>query len=424
MATTGSPACEGCGAPLWLPEGASTATCSFCGRAHVVRAGRPAGAPSPAGRPAGPTSSWPRFVVAFLVFDLVVGVVIAVAVLVAPGRAAGPTVFERPSAGPATGPGSGGVVPEGEHLQWNASGQSVAPADVDGDGVEDVVGLYRLLELPSGAQTVYAGAFRGTTFERIWKSPPLGSFLTAPGAHVAVAGRRALVTGGTVGHVLDIATGRELSAVKLTDQAQGICAPRGGGRQLFVQVLDGANVLVDVETGAATRALVPPPGCGGRADRECRSIHGVCAPVDHTPLDGLMPRAALVEGRAGVLVGFKTPGTPVPVVAGFDPATRAVRWSSPVIPDATSPAMDAPADLLGGVLVTGASPAPLSPFQLVALDAATGARRWAVVVPRSGEGSGPEQLVLTATRVYVPHWTWLDVHDARDGHHLGTIGIW
>jgi hypothetical protein len=58
------------------------------------------------------------------------------------------------------------------------------------------------------------------------------------------------------------------------------------------------------------------------------------------------------------------------------------------------------------------------------LDAKTGEVRWDVVLPRSESGSEPRAIRVTARRVYVPHWTWLDVFDAQSGAHLGTIGRW
>jgi hypothetical protein len=370
--------------------------------------------------PAGGRSSLRAFLVVFFAVDALIAVVVVVAVIAARGGGSGSFVHSG------KGPGSGGVVPFGEHLQWHSSGQNLAPASVDDDGVEDVVGVYRLLDMSSSTQTLYVGAFSGATFERLWKSGPYGTLEHGVlGTHVAVAGRRALVTDGhSVAHVLDVATGRELSAVKLTDQARGMCSPQGSRAEVFVQVADGANVLVNLETGQATRPLVPPPGCAAAASHECRALHAACVELDPMPMGGMLPTAAIQQGGIAVALGMKTPGTPVPMVMGYEPGTKTVRWSQAIVPEATMPSMGAPMDLLAGKLVTGAAEGALQPWHLVAFDAATGARQWSVVVPRSDEGSGPETVVLTQARVYVPHWTWLDVFDARDGKHLGTIGIW
>ena len=43
---------------------------------------------------------------------------------------------------------------------------------------------------------------------------------------------------------------------------------------------------------------------------------------------------------------------------------------------------------------------------------------------RSEDGSGPIWILPSSARLYVPHWTWLDVFDARNGAALGTVGMW
>jgi len=62
--------------------------------------------------------------------------------------------------------------------------------------------------------------------------------------------------------------------------------------------------------------------------------------------------------------------------------------------------------------------------RLAALDARTGSAEWDVPIPRSDDGSEASTFRMTQVRVYLPHWTWLDVFDVTTGKHLGTIGMW
>jgi hypothetical protein len=62
--------------------------------------------------------------------------------------------------------------------------------------------------------------------------------------------------------------------------------------------------------------------------------------------------------------------------------------------------------------------------RLQAVDASDGRKLWDVEVPRSESGSEASLMRVTKTRVYLPHWTWLDVFDVKDGKELATVGIW
>ena len=61
---------------------------------------------------------------------------------------------------------------------------------------------------------------------------------------------------------------------------------------------------------------------------------------------------------------------------------------------------------------------------LVALDTKTGATLWDVLVPRTNEGSIADRMSISEKRIYLPHWTWLDVFERDRGKLVGTIGRW
>ena len=80
------------------------------------------------------------------------------------------------------------------------------------------------------------------------------------------------------------------------------------------------------------------------------------------------------------------------------------------------------ADIADGTLylVFASTPGP----QLAAIDAATGTTRWQVPIPRADTGSAAGAMTISEQRIYLPHFTWLDIFDRASGKHLATIGRW
>ncbi|NTX07668.1 hypothetical protein HUA75_38560 [Myxococcus sp. CA040A] len=61
-------------------------------------------------------------------------------------------------------------------------------------------------------------------------------------------------------------------------------------------------------------------------------------------------------------------------------------------------------------------------MQLVRRDARTGVATWDVPIPCSKDGLLPSSIRKQGDRLYVSHWMWLDVFDAKTGNLLGTLG--
>ena len=334
-------------------------------------------------------------------------------------RKAGPEPVEP--AEPA-GPGHGGVVPAGEHLQWGfGSGPSAFPAHIGDGAVEDFVGVYRVLS--DTTQTLHVGGFDGATLERRWAAGPYGTLGEGVvWTHVAVAGGRVLVTDfRSRAHVLDVKTGQELGVIELSDRARWLC-PQPGGQEVWVDVADGRGVSVSLATVTAAPAPKPATCVGDFARTTCAFAHAPCA-ASTASAPGTHGMWTLGEGAAAVTIGVKSPGTSTPTA--FAAGGRG--WKT-VIPEDPALAKETPfdgagSDLGGGLFVTAYELVDRG-FRLAALDAATGERRWDVPIPRSAEGSGPRGITATETRVYVPHWTWLDVFDLQTGRVIGTVGVW
>ncbi len=429
--------CARCGAPLHLDPSTPKQTCGFCGNEHFFTANAPPLAQPPYSQPfrempppsAGtgaalttPGASANAFVVlgAGLVMLCLIGGVLAAALA---GRGHGSS---------AARPGGGGTVPAGEHLQWSSNGMNVVPARIDGDAIEDFVGRYVILDLAGqSTQTLFVGGFSGATFDRVWKAGPYGTLSEAAGAtHFTVVGDRVAVADfRSTLHVLDVTTGKELRSVHLSDRARSVCGPLDGRKQVWVELADRNNQIVDLESGKS-EAAARPAWCrsAGSGLHSCGGARAACRDEDMSApkQGGVRVDLMFSEGSLTVATGHKEPGTPTPLALGFDAAKKTTTWTAtiPSDPAAAGGINHGSGDLAGGRFFTAYELAGQKGSRLVSFDAKSGARLWDVPVSRSESGSGVDGLAATATRVYVPHWTWLDVHDAASGKLLGTVGVW
>ncbi len=461
MPVVSSAPCARCGAPLSIELHASKQVCKFCHHEQIVApqaqpSGPPPGTapfqgappfpqtpfPPPAPFPQGPIPLRPVSVPSagatpLLPLIALVGVLALGGAVIAISRG-GST---RGASG--SGPGAGGVTPPGERLQWGPpNGRSVVPVKIDADATEDFVGLYRLLQLGEQTTTpVFVGGFSGADFKRVWRAGPYGDLSESAGAtRMAVVGNRVVVTDFRAqAHVLDVTTGRELRSVPLSDKAQRLCPVLESPRKIWIMSVDQKGVRLDVETGQ----LEPgpePAGCPTVFDRACSAARAQCRAPDHRgadplanssappipTLDGMSAQMLLTEGSLSVAVGQKSPGTAVPMAFGFETGKSSLSWKVviPADPTMAGHSSDAIGDLVTGRFVTAHEIAGSKGWKLVSFDAKTGQRQWEAAVPRSESGSGPEGLTLSPTRVYVPHWTWLDIFDAKSGKHIETVGVW
>jgi outer membrane protein assembly factor BamB len=315
-----------------------------------------------------------------------------------------------------------------EHLQWGLGfGPSVAPVAINDDAVEDFVGVYRVLTLNGAStQTAYLGAFNGKTLEQMWATPPLGAFGDAiSSTHFALVGRRVVVTDFRSNvHVLELATGRELGALQLTDKARRVCASPREPNRVWIEVVDDKHVMIDLETLKASPEK-RPAWCSERAPFEpeaCEASSARCAQDSFTTA-GFKAAYVLTDDATRVAIGTRHPGTATPMAVGLDahlkPTWTLVLPNDPAIARTGAPL----GDLVRGTLFAAYAPGDKG-LALVAINAGTGARLWETPIPRSGEGSGPRGITATPTRIYVPHWTWLDVFESDGGKLVGTVGVW
>lgn len=417
--------CPNCGAPLHLGPTDTMVQCKYCHQSiEVQRSAPPRGGPTGQNvvyvPEQGVDFGWWPLIILFAGMAVVAALVFAAIKVFDLGQPK--PRLQTPMTLPTLG----------EHLQWHAIGP-VFPGHVNDDATEDVVGPYRLLQ---GTMTpVFVGAFDGATRQRLWSAGPFVSGEDMQHLHVGRAGARVLVSDAkaTV-HLLDLASGKALAAPKLSDRVKRICGAPDAPARFYVETADEQGVMVDA-TGAVSRAPAPD-FCPSRKtvgfdDCQLLPLFGgptlPCLPLQHAPrVEGLDPKWAIGDAHDAVLIGQRQPGTAVPLAAGYDPKTRKVRWSRAIPTVDPLSVREGPPEVVAladGVLYAyyGRTQALA---RLAAIDVRTGETRWEVDVPNSDQGSGPRLMTVGAEHVYVPHWTWLEVHARKTGRHLGTIGRW
>jgi LSD1 subclass zinc finger protein len=208
MTTTVLP-CPKCRAPLRLRDGESHVQCTGCGAAvSRAEASMRASAFPP---PERTEDRLRRVIMSFSIVALSVGFVAFAfahhrALDKKPPPVAPTPIYTAPPVVPIT------PTPEGE-IAWEASARAPLIVPINGDGVEDIFGFFRVWDGRS-AWVPYAGAFDGATLKLLWKSEPIDpQILKRPFLypHALVAGPRVVVadTSGTL-RVFTLATGEKL----------------------------------------------------------------------------------------------------------------------------------------------------------------------------------------------------------------------
>ncbi|MFO0588683.1 MAG: hypothetical protein U0441_14130 [Polyangiaceae bacterium] len=304
---------------------------------------------------------------------------------------------------------------DGATLTWESD---PFPGRTDGDDVEDVVGLMRRVPRGGGRQDIVVVAWSGATLRPLWVAGPFGDFgSSAFAVRFAASPDRALVADPRfVVHVLDRATGKEIGAVPFKDRVDFICAGFAGERQAWIPSVDRKSTLVDLDTAQATEGERPPfcaranrSGCGSPAS--CAG-QGLERPID----EDVGAYRLFVE--ADVTVMSSATGEPqVARLSGVDRPARKLRWTVDIAPDpAVVERASVSVDMAGGRVFASYRVAGGGESRLVSFDAATGQRRFSVVVP-----TGATSVRATPTRVYVRSKDALSAFDPGDGRNLGAF---
>ncbi|MEO8875456.1 MAG: hypothetical protein ABI461_07715, partial [Polyangiaceae bacterium] len=225
-----------------------------------------------------------------------------------------------------------------EDFQWVA--ESPFAAKINADATEDFVGHYRVLDGSSGKTSEFIGGFDGAKLVRIWSAGPYGDGSDTRGFHFAVIGNNVLVTDEkSVGHILDVTTGKETASIVMSDRADSICVEPTGKPEAWIHVTDNEDLDVDFTT-KRTKKLARPAWCKAGnfdiSDIQCHSGRFTqtvarCSGVDSSfKAPNFSGERMLSDGTLFVVVGEKSPGTRIPTAVGWDPKAKRILWQRPI----------------------------------------------------------------------------------------------
>jgi hypothetical protein len=296
---------------------------------------------------------------------------------------------------------------------------AISPAlyDVDGDGVEDVIGVRRVgTGLPSDNDDYVISATSGKTIDALWSSQP---FRRPPDQIILAAGKLFVRDGAhvTVWNPLDGSQGRQ---VALHNPRAGWATERGAFFEVQRSELGNGHPGMGAVVVPSGQAFLDLPRYGPIDDLCFKGKTEPCTPrmfaSDLKPM-GLGIGAILrrhEDDAVALQPDAKNPDEDE--VVGFDPKTLEVRWRDRVPRDHDTVGPSTTPELVDGrVFTTFTSKL----FFVRAQNAKTGAALWQT--PMDVDGSDVPRLIASRARVYVVLSDRLEILDAATGDKIGTI---
>ncbi|MCY0997545.1 hypothetical protein OWM54_10395 [Myxococcus sp. MISCRS1] len=425
-----SPRCPRCNAPFTLVAEQVLYTCHYCNASIDTRGEQ---APRPLYQ--APSATGPNRL------PLVLGAGIAVMLL---GSAAGffamasssdsytpPPARAEPPPPPPTAQVPPAPPPK-PRFAWDMDNTPTV-TDVNGDGTDDIIGTIRR---GTSFDRYSTAAFDGKTLEPLWEVPIEGAAPTdlASRERYIRQGNRLVRREAMAVSLLELATGKVVGRVALSDKPDKLCIPQGDTSSVWVSVMDQQNILLDTTTATARPASQTPPNCQPpeRGRYDCspaihRKTHLPCSlALKAPPIPGFRGQYRYTAHGLDVVLGARNPGTRVPMAAVFEKGAKEPLWHGAIadmdieqVLETTPEALDISEDALFVAYRLRAGG-----MHLVRRDVRTGAVVWDVPIPRSKDGSLVTSFRKQGDRLYVPHWMWLDVFDAKTGNVIGTLGTW
>lgn len=309
-------------------------------------------------------------------------------------------------------------------FRWDEVGGP--PTIVGIDGREHVIG--RLRVRPD--DQLHIAAFSDTGEQR-WSLGPFGSYSEGYRAtHFAVADGRVAVTDfrGKL-HLFDLQTGEQKHEIALTDKAGRLCVLEGPGEppRVWLSQVDKRDFAVDLGAGAL-KPDKPPKACDLFTRASSRDGDPLSRSAERTRkaprVDGFGAQAVHIDGPVAVARGTRTPGTAYPMVVGFDPATRQVRWNSPTasVDLASVRERDNAQDALAAGRYFATYGEGQAYWRLTAFDATTGDRLWDHRLRSVFAVDRLQGLKATDKHVFLVRMSSVEVYDATTGALKATIG--
>ncbi|MFY1828452.1 hypothetical protein ACN47A_21185 [Myxococcus fulvus] len=425
-----SPRCPRCNAPFTLVAEQVLYTCHYCNATIDTRGEQ---APRPLYQ--APSTGSPAKGPLILGFGLAVMLLGVMAAFLAAGPSSEPTAAPPPRTEPfASPPAARGAPPAAPKpkFAWDMDNAPTV-ADVNGDGTDDIIGTIRR---GASYDRYSTAAFDGKTLEPLWEVPIEGAAPTdlASRERYIRQGSRLVRRESMAVSLMELQTGKVVGRVALSDKPDKLCIPQGDTSAVWVSVMDQQNILLDTATATARPASQTPPNCQRpeRTRYDCspaihRKTHLPCSRALKAPsIPGFRGEYIYAAHGLEVVLGARNPGTRVPMAAVFEKGAKEPLWHGAIADMDTEQVFETTPDALdiSEDAVFVAYRLTAGGMHLVRRDARTGAVAWDVPIPRSKDGSLVTSLRKHGDRLYVPHWMWLDVFDAKTGNVIGTIGTW
>jgi hypothetical protein len=320
------------------------------------------------------------------------------------------------------------------HATWYPRAPSFA--DIDGDGVSEIVGL--AWENGHDAAPLHVVALDRKTYKMRWHAGPYPSQYASPLTHLVMVDARAVLidSQGAI-RVIDATNGRE--ATKLTfprGPVQEVCRVNDGSEKLLLN--DGKNwydtqvQLLDLTTG-----MIGPnassAACGfGHEDAPCDSTASKpCVASSNsgvvTPKRGIAIAVSgdvLAHGDDRLTVTNNTVADECRATGvAWSTRTRAKSWEQPLMAPGDTPHKHSGCGVtaMGNGRVVHVYQTSGGPFRLVARAASSGAVLFANDLPDSGEGTLVSSVSLDGEEVFVVMNQSLRVFNAASGVATQTV---
>jgi outer membrane protein assembly factor BamB len=275
-------------------------------------------------------------------------------------------------------------------------GDPPIPIDVNGDGQEDIVGIYT-------ADMVYIGAFDGRDGKLLWRFGPINVERPANGGlpQFGVQGDRVLLNQKGTGTLLSLRDGKEVGSIELAS-GRVVCGGPSYGGHLMVET-SLAEELFDVDLAGPSAAKVE-----GR--RPCERTMSRARTTDAKVLTGdgrVMWAISEGEDTVGVALEGK-----VATLHGYAKGEAAPKWSAKL--EGLGADIEN-VDLASGRVLVRYQVMPAAAKGFATFDAKTGRQLWKHPLEGPGFIHG---VSLSPTRAYVTVGEFLVVHDAPTGKPL------
>lgn len=358
----------------------------------------------------------------------------------------------------------------GRTLSWIST--TPLATDVNGDGIADLVGKLRGLD---DINSVHLVAVDGASGKRLWRSEVLGAYQETYQGVVALLGDTLMfVNGRGLARSFSVAGGEAGWKVNLAEKLETVCRHQA---TFYVVTADERWIAIDTASGKAAEAREPPscePLPTDARDQPPANLTALDRFDRERPkpskLDGMyIGEHLVVEGHDRLALGYKSPGTSVPMVARYrvqsyeppaelepaavpadeltrrqrrelrrrqraieranrkaiDDATFEVMWKSQVPSRDPLGASSSRIELVGLSLESDCVVVPYEvrnqPIHVACLSYETGEHRWDVALPKAfiDRLSG---LAVTPKRAFVYVSSRVHALDLASGKRLFTVG--